>query len=105
MPIYDYQCDDCGHVFEVIRKRSEAGPAECPSCGKPDPRRAISATSFQLKGSGWYVTDYKAKNPGATPPATSTSESGGGSESTTTPAKESKSSDSSDPAPASKEVA
>ena len=65
MPIYDYQCDECGHLFEVTKKRSEPGPAACPTCGAADPRRTISATSFQLKGSGWYVTDYKGAKPAA----------------------------------------
>ncbi len=107
MPVYDYQCDDCGHLFEVTRKRTEPGPAECPECETPEPRRAISATSFQLKGSGWYVTDYKnTKQPDAAAAAsTSTSADAGASTETKTTATETPTADSKDPAPASKEVA
>ena len=64
MPRYDYQCEGCGHVFEITRKRTEPGPGECPECGAADPTKLISATSFKLKGSGWYVTDYRS--PGKT---------------------------------------
>ena len=60
MPIYEYQCDECGHVFELMKKRSEREPAACADCGAAHPRRAISRTGFQLKGDGWYVTDYKS---------------------------------------------
>lgn len=63
MPLYDYQCDACGHLFEVNRKRTEPHPEACPSCAAANPRRAISATSFRLKGDGWYVTDYNGTNP------------------------------------------
>ena len=60
MPIYDYQCDECGHVFEVTKKRTAPGPSACPQCAAAEPRRTISTTSFQLMGTGWYVTDYKS---------------------------------------------
>ena len=66
MPIYEYQCDECGHLFEEMHKRSDPRPSECPECGAPDPRRAISQTAFKLKGSGWYVTDYKSPDGGST---------------------------------------
>lgn len=62
MPIYEYQCDECGHLFEEMKKRSAPEPAACPKCDAPNPRRAISRTGFKLKGSGWYVTDYKTGN-------------------------------------------
>ena len=58
MPIYEYRCPVCGHVFEEWVKLSEAhGQEPCPKCGELSPRM-ISHTSFVLKGGGWYVTDY-----------------------------------------------
>src|SRR5215471_17154773 len=63
MPIYEYVCDKCGNHLEVIQKMSDAPLKKCPDCrGKLE--KVISQTSFQLKGSGWYVTDY-AKSGGA----------------------------------------
>src|SRR5262245_54833002 len=56
MPIYEYECGKCG-VFEVSQRISEAALSKCPTCRRKV-RRLISNTSFQLKGSGWYVTDY-----------------------------------------------
>ncbi len=64
MPIYEYRCDDCGHQDEHLQKVSEA-LAVCPACGKLSYRKLLSAAGFQLKGSGWYATDFKgaAKKP------------------------------------------
>lgn len=62
MPIYEYECGKCG-VFETSQRISEAPLSKCPTCRRKV-RRLISNTSFQLKGSGWYVTDY-ARNGGA----------------------------------------
>ena len=59
MPIYEYECAECGHRLEAIQKVSEAALTVCPTCGKAELRRLISAAGFQLKGSGWYATDYK----------------------------------------------
>ncbi|MCC5795054.1 MAG: zinc ribbon domain-containing protein [Chromatiales bacterium] len=59
MPIYEYGCRECGHVFDVLQKISDAPPADCPACGAAAPRRLVSAPSFRLKGSGWYETDFK----------------------------------------------
>ena len=59
MPIYGYQCQACGHEFELMQKMSDAAPSVCPACGKPDVRKQLSAAGFQLKGSGWYATDFK----------------------------------------------
>lgn len=58
MPIYEFQCDACGHQFEKLRKIDEALP-DCPVCNKTTVRKLISPVSFQLKGSGWYKSDYK----------------------------------------------
>jgi putative FmdB family regulatory protein len=57
MPLYEYECEACGHRFEVIQKFSDAPVDKCPSCGSKV-RKLQSAPAFQFKGSGWYVTDY-----------------------------------------------
>lgn len=62
MPIYEYRCDKCGHEFEEWQKFSDPVVDTCPTCGGKS-HRLISQSSFHLKGSGWYVTDY-AKKPG-----------------------------------------
>ena len=59
MPIYDYECKNCGHVFDVLQKMSDDPLTECPECGKPDLRKLLSAPNFHLKGGGWYETDFK----------------------------------------------
>lgn len=59
MPIYEYRCSSCGHEKDVLQKMSDAPLAECPACGKSTFRKLISAAGFQLKGSGWYATDFK----------------------------------------------
>jgi putative FmdB family regulatory protein len=59
MPIYEYECAECGHRLEAIQKVAEAPLADCPSCGKAALRRLVSAAGFHLKGSGWYATDFK----------------------------------------------
>lgn len=61
MPIYEYQCEKCGKTTEVIQKFSDAPLTECPGCGGLV-AKLMSMNSFQLKGSGWYVTDYAGKN-------------------------------------------
>ena len=62
MPIYEYRCDACGHGLEVIQKLSEPVLTVCPECAKPALRKQVSAAGFQLKGSGWYATDFKGKS-------------------------------------------
>jgi len=57
MPLYEYECDACGHRFEVIRKFSDKPITECPKC-RGALRKLQSAPAFQLKGTGWYATDY-----------------------------------------------
>jgi putative FmdB family regulatory protein len=64
MPIYEFRCQRCDVVFEEILSIHSGGKRTCPACGKPA-RRLISRSSFQLKGSGWYVTDYKSPAAGA----------------------------------------
>ena len=61
MPIYEYQCEDCGHKFEVMQRMSDDRLTTCPSCGNDSLKKLISAVGFQLKGTGWYETDFKNK--------------------------------------------
>ena len=64
MPIYEYICEKCGSHIEVIQRISDAPPKRCTKCrGKLE--KTVSRTSFQLKGSGWYVTDYSGKDSGS----------------------------------------
>lgn len=62
MPIYEYRCQLCGHQLELLQKVDETPATDCPACGKPSLQKLISAAGFQLKGSGWYVTDFKNKD-------------------------------------------
>jgi putative FmdB family regulatory protein len=59
MPIYEYRCESCGHQQEFLQKVSDAPHTTCPKCGKPSLSKMLSAAGFQLKGSGWYATDFK----------------------------------------------
>jgi putative FmdB family regulatory protein len=59
MPIYEYRCAACGHRDEHLQKVSDAPLAKCPACGKTKYQKQISAAGFQLKGTGWYATDFK----------------------------------------------
>ena len=61
MPIYEYRCGDCGHQQEFLQKVSDAPLTECPKCRKPALSKLLTAAGFQLKGSGWYATDFKGK--------------------------------------------
>jgi putative FmdB family regulatory protein len=61
MPLYEYQCDACGHRFEAIRKFSDPPIETCPTCGSVV-HKLQSAPAFQFKGSGWYITDYAKKD-------------------------------------------
>ena len=63
MPIYEYRCDTCGHVTEAWQKFSDPPMSTCEACGGPV-KKIISANTFHLKGSGWYVTDYASGSPG-----------------------------------------
>jgi putative FmdB family regulatory protein len=63
MPIYEYECLSCGKRTEVLQKMNDAPLAACPNCGG-EVKKLISAPSFQLKGSGWYATDYGGKKGG-----------------------------------------
>jgi putative FmdB family regulatory protein len=76
MPIYQYRCGACGEEHEALQKVSEPPLTQCPLCGKPALSKVLTAAGFQLKGSGWYATDFKGgtkkseeKKPDAKPDA------------------------------------
>ncbi len=66
MPIYAYRCSECGHAKDVLQKMSDPVLTECPACGAQAFTKQVTAAGFQLKGSGWYVTDFRG---GDKPPA------------------------------------
>jgi putative FmdB family regulatory protein len=68
MPIYAYRCDECGFAKDVLQKISDPVLTVCPSCGKSSFKKQVTAAGFQLKGTGWYVTDFR----GGQAPATGT---------------------------------
>ncbi|APW47289.1 FmdB family zinc ribbon protein [Rhodoferax antarcticus] len=80
MPIYAYKCDSCGFAKDVLQKMSDALLSECPSCGKSTFTKQLTAAGFQLKGSGWYATDFKGGSGGPAAPAPVASEGGGATE-------------------------
>lgn len=59
MPIYAYKCESCGHTKDVLQKIADAPLTDCPACGAASFRKQLTAAGFQLKGSGWYVTDFR----------------------------------------------
>ncbi len=59
MPIYEYQCENCGHKLEKLQKISDDPLKDCPSCNSPALKKLVSAAAFRLKGGGWYETDFK----------------------------------------------
>ena len=62
MPIYEYQCTECGHELEKLQKLSDPPLTDCPACGKATLQKRVSAAGFRLKGGGWYETDFKGKD-------------------------------------------
>ncbi len=74
MPIYAYRCDECGFAKDVLQKISDPVLTVCPSCGKSSYKKQVTAAGFQLKGTGWYVTDFR----GGKAPATGTAPAGDG---------------------------
>ena len=74
MPIYAYKCESCGHAKDVLQKISDAPLTECPVCGASAFCKQLTAAGFQLKGSGWYATDFKG---GATAPASAVAPAAG----------------------------
>ena len=100
MPIYEYRCSACGHEFEILQKISDQPLTECPACGKSALAKLVSAAGFQLKGSGWYVTDFrdgskskKDAEKGKSSKTESETKQSGTGESTDSASKDTKSSD------------
>ncbi|PJI98883.1 putative FmdB family regulatory protein [Acidovorax sp. 69] len=72
MPIYAYKCGSCGHAKDVLQKISDTPLTVCPACGAEAFSKQVTAAGFQLKGSGWYVTDFRGGNSGSSAPAADT---------------------------------
>lgn len=83
MPIYEYACTSCGHADELIQKASDRPKRKCPECGRLTFKRKISLPRFQLKGTGWYETDFKNKGTQAKPKGDGASDKDAGAESGT----------------------
>ena len=73
MPIYAYRCDACGFAKDVLQKISDAPLTDCPECGKAEFKKQLTAAGFQLKGTGWYVTDFRNGGSGGASPKTESS--------------------------------
>ena len=69
MPIYAYKCGSCGHAKDVLQKMSDAPLTQCPACGAEAFTKQVTAAGFQLKGSGWYVTDFRGGSSTSAAPA------------------------------------
>jgi putative FmdB family regulatory protein len=93
MPIYEYRCAACGHQEDHLQKVSEAPLTKCPACGKKKYAKQLTAAGFQLKGSGWYATDFKGgkKSSETKPEAKADTTSGAKSEAKSESKSESKS--------------
>ncbi|WP_374410330.1 FmdB family zinc ribbon protein [Hydrogenophaga sp.] len=72
MPIYAYKCESCGHAKDVLQKISDAPLTVCPACGAATFAKQLTAAGFQLKGSGWYATDFKGSGGGTAAAASGT---------------------------------
>jgi putative FmdB family regulatory protein len=88
MPIYAYRCDECGFAKDVLQKIADPVLTVCPSCGKSSFKKQVTAAGFQLKGTGWYVTDFRGGSAPATgtAPAAASESSAGSTESSAAPA-------------------
>ena len=76
MPIYAYKCGSCGYAKDVLQKLSDSPLTDCPACGASSFSKQVTAAGFQLKGSGWYVTDFKGGSSGTAAPAVPAGEGG-----------------------------
>ncbi len=76
MPIYEYRCSSCGHELETLQKFADAPLTECPACKAATLVKLVSAAGFQLKGSGWYATDFRGGSSAAKPAADTAAKSG-----------------------------
>lgn len=83
MPIYAYRCEACGFEKDVLQKLSDAPLTNCPACGQASFAKQVTAAGFQLKGSGWYVTDFRSGSSGSGSRGTASAEAAAGSNSGT----------------------
>jgi putative FmdB family regulatory protein len=90
MPTYEYECQSCHHHLEVEQRMSDAALKKCPHCKKDKLQRIISATNFQLKGGGWYVTDHRDKTKTTSKPSDVKAKSDSDTPKDVTPAKKEK---------------
>ncbi|PPE71378.1 zinc ribbon domain-containing protein [Caldimonas thermodepolymerans] len=80
MPIYAYKCESCGHGQDVLQKISDPVLTDCPQCGQSSFRKQITAAGFQLKGTGWYVTDFRGGGSSSSSSGSASSSGNGSSE-------------------------
>lgn len=99
MPIYAYRCSACGHAKDVLQKMSDAPLTTCPACGAEAYSKQVTAAGFQLKGSGWYVTDFRGGSGGASAPAAAPGGSATGTAAAGTTAADASTTSTSAPAP------
>ena len=85
MPIYAYRCDECGFAKDVLQKISDPVLTVCLSCGKPSFKKQLTAAGFQLKGTGWYATDFRGGTAPSTGTATGPADSGATAPAATAP--------------------
>ena len=102
MPIYEYKCSACSHELEAIQKFADAPLVTCPVCGKDALTKLVSAAGFQLKGSGWYQTDFRSSGakPAAKPEAAKADAGAADSTKSATPAEAGKAAEAKPSAPA-----
>jgi len=86
VPIYAYKCSACGHAKDVLQKMSDAPLTTCPECGQSTFSKQVTAAGFQLKGSGWYVTDFRGGGTNGAGNAAAKSDTGSAGQSTAAPA-------------------
>ncbi|MHC8945863.1 putative FmdB family regulatory protein [Advenella incenata] len=86
MPIYAYKCSACGHAKDVLQKMSDAPLTTCPECGQSTFSKQVTAAGFQLKGSGWYVTDFRGGGTNGAGNAAAKSDTGSAGQSAAAPA-------------------
>ncbi len=86
MPIYAYKCESCGHAKDVLQKMSDDPLTQCPSCGSPTFNKQLTAAGFQLKGNGWYATDFKGGAASTSAPAVAGTGAAAGAASTSSEA-------------------
>lgn len=96
MPIYAYRCESCGHAKDVLQKVSDPVLTTCPACGAESFKKQLTAAGFQLKGSGWYVTDFRGGSAGASASAAASGAAASGAKEASSAPESSSASSSSD---------